>query len=444
MAFDKIVDSAALDATFKGIADAIRSKAGTTEGMAHTAMAQAVSNLPSDKGQYVWKRYEKNETTSSGSGLGITIASTTSSSFPAGTLDIVFYKEYIYDETTGEFSGQELIKEYVQETSWTTGTILSEEEVPDGAYFIKSGRLFRTSATSRYYSYNYYSSDGTSYKYAMVNGLQEITAVSKGECVGYIVADNETAYPNNGIAGDFYYERVKTSSSGQYVWEKFEDKITESATNISINYATYYSSSYIYYSSVGTISFYPTLTFDASGKPVLGGLATTLYSSTLSQTYYYAGDVIYDATKIPDGYYFKSGSVIYKTTPDTKLVAVLSGSYVYAQFQKITLISAKRTLISHVSSDTADEYPDAGTGEDGFYYKKVLPLSLETDLIPANIRSGVNILGVTGTFVHEDDADLIASNIKKRVNILGVTGTYEGESSSELVGIKFSSTIWMS
>ena len=42
MAYDKVVDSAALDVIFKSIADAIRTKAGTTEAIEHTAMAAAI------------------------------------------------------------------------------------------------------------------------------------------------------------------------------------------------------------------------------------------------------------------------------------------------------------------------------------------------------------------------------------------------------------------
>lgn len=47
-------------------------------------------------------------------------------------------------------------------------------------------------------------------------------------------------------------------------------------------------------------------------------------------------------------------------------------------------------------------------------------------LIPENIRKGVVIFGVVGTFEHEPDENLIPENIKKGVEILGVTGTFDG------------------
>lgn len=46
MAYDKIVDSAQLDAVFSGIADAIRAKAGTSAAIPHTGMADAIAAIP--------------------------------------------------------------------------------------------------------------------------------------------------------------------------------------------------------------------------------------------------------------------------------------------------------------------------------------------------------------------------------------------------------------
>ena len=45
MAYDKVVDSAALDAVFTDIAEAIRAKAGTTDTIAYTDMAAAINEL---------------------------------------------------------------------------------------------------------------------------------------------------------------------------------------------------------------------------------------------------------------------------------------------------------------------------------------------------------------------------------------------------------------
>ena len=78
---------------------------------------------------------------------------------------------------------------------------------------------------------------------------------------------------------------------------------------------------------------------------------------------------------------------------------------------------------------------------------------VDADLIAGNIKKDVNILGVTGTYegggitptgninitttsqvdvtnyatAQVVDSDLIAANIKKNINILGVTGTYDPE-----------------
>ena len=58
---------------------------------------------------------------------------------------------------------------------------------------------------------------------------------------------------------------------------------------------------------------------------------------------------------------------------------------------------------------------------------KVTVQAVESEtLIPENIRKGVVIFGVVGTFEHEPDENLIPANIKKGVEILGVTGTFDG------------------
>ena len=45
MSYDKVVDSAALDAVFSGIGDAIREKSETTASIPHTEMGNAIRNL---------------------------------------------------------------------------------------------------------------------------------------------------------------------------------------------------------------------------------------------------------------------------------------------------------------------------------------------------------------------------------------------------------------
>ena len=106
----------------------------------------------------------------------------------------------------------------------------------------------------------------------------------------------------------------------------------------------------------------------------------------------------------------------------------------------------------YICSDNSTAYPSDGV-DGNYYYKKMLPDSYltagnikkgvticgvtgtfehvyDSDLVAENIRKGKEILGVTGTYLRDSDSNLIASNIKSGVNIYGVTGTYTGESSS--------------
>lgn len=52
--------------------------------------------------------------------------------------------------------------------------------------------------------------------------------------------------------------------------------------------------------------------------------------------------------------------------------------------------------------------------------------AIDSNIAAGNIKDGVTILGVAGTYVKPDEPNLIAENIKKDVTIYGVTGTYEG------------------
>ena len=53
--------------------------------------------------------------------------------------------------------------------------------------------------------------------------------------------------------------------------------------------------------------------------------------------------------------------------------------------------------------------------------------AIDEDIVAENIKSGVTILGVEGTYVKPEDANLLPENIKAGVTIYGVEGTYTGE-----------------
>lgn len=75
------------------------------------------------------------------------------------------------------------------------------------------------------------------------------------------------------------------------------------------------------------------------------------------------------------------------------------------------------------SDEVQEIKPDAGYQA---LSKVTVQAVADENLIPENIRKGVVIFGVVGTFEHEPDENLIPENIKKGVEILGVTGTFDG------------------
>jgi len=53
--------------------------------------------------------------------------------------------------------------------------------------------------------------------------------------------------------------------------------------------------------------------------------------------------------------------------------------------------------------------------------------AIDVNITAGNIKSGVTILGVAGSYVKPDEPNLIAGNIKHGVTIYGVEGTYTGD-----------------
>lgn len=58
--------------------------------------------------------------------------------------------------------------------------------------------------------------------------------------------------------------------------------------------------------------------------------------------------------------------------------------------------------------------------------------AIDANIAAGNIKDGVTILGVEGTYVKPEDANLIPGNIKHGVTIYGVEGTYTGDDEPQL------------
>lgn len=134
----------------------------------------------------------------------------------------------------------------------------------------------------------------------------------------------------------------------------------------------------------------------------------------------YADDevLIYDASAVPkwqggDRYIYIKGGV------DEESSAAIS--WFYNNGELLPLILQVKTVTP--SDEEQVILPDAQY--QGLSEVTVQAVASET-LIPENIRKGVVIFGVVGTFEHEPDENLIPENIKKGVEILGVTGTFDG------------------
>ena len=89
-------------------------------------------------------------------------------------------------------------------------------------------------------------------------------------------------------------------------------------------------------------------------------------------------------------------------------------------------------------------YPDEGFVGIGSVYIKGVTSDIDEDIKPENIKEGIEILGVKGTYVKKHDPNLIPENIAKGVTIYDVTGTLEYAGTSPTLlpkNIKFGTTI---
>lgn len=141
----------------------------------------------------------------------------------------------------------------------------------------------------------------------------------------------------------------------------------------------------------------------------------------------------------------------------------------YDGLSSVSVSAISRTYVGSGVTRKAAATITPGTSDQsiaaGQYLSGKQTIKGDADLIPGNIRSGVEIFGVTGTYAASGgtaqpvlqeknvtpsaagstvtpddgydglsavyvrgDADLVASNIKSGVNIFGVTGTYGGDS----------------
>lgn len=74
------------------------------------------------------------------------------------------------------------------------------------------------------------------------------------------------------------------------------------------------------------------------------------------------------------------------------------------------------------------------TIEELSFLRGKLTVKGDADLKAENIRKGVELFGVNGSFEHEEDPNLIPGNIRKDVEILGVKGTMSANEVTEKSG----------
>lgn len=456
MAYDKVVDSAQLDSIFTDIADAVRSRSGTSEEIAHTDIADAVLTMPSNF-SHAWEKCMDTFTIGEDGLVSADVSNASSSYLPYTYVSLNFYKD-VYMSTGDALKIATLLCSLRPDGTianyYEGETIFTAEEIPDEAYFTYSSKIYRTTANTDckvVYSNGRYRAQLSNVE--LVEGQRDVLC--------NIGSDDADAYPENGTIDGFYYRKLVPIPPMDNVWERRPYGIVNNGGEGTSLYSkiTVPDDSGIF--PVGTIpvlTFYKNVVYDESSGTFTGKdiLYTFVQESDITKN----ENVLISSDIVPDDAYIFCNGSPYKTTSNTRFSVSTSfttdsdGNCVYSLY----LASAyqqkfgKGSVEGYICSDNSTAYTSDGV-DGNYYYKKMLPDSYltagnirkgvticgvtgtfehvyDSDLVPANIREGVNILGVTGTYLRDTDSDLIASNIKKGVNIYGVTGTYEGEASS--------------
>lgn len=174
---------------------------------------------------------------------------------------------------------------------------------------------------------------------------------------------------------------------------------------------------------------------------------------------------------VPKGFYDTEGTVNIVTEEKT---ATTNGEVIPTEGKVLSkvIVNVPSTTVKlqekTATPSQAEQVINADSGYDGL---SKVTINGDSDLIATNIKQGVNIFGIEGTYQGEQaklqektatpskeqqvinadegydglsqvtingDEDLIADNIKKDVNIFGVVGTYEGSgggSSEEIASL---------
>ena len=174
---------------------------------------------------------------------------------------------------------------------------------------------------------------------------------------------------------------------------------------------------------------------------------------------------------IPKGFYDTEGTVNIVTEEKT---ATTNGEVIPTEgkvLSKVIVNVPSTTVKLQEKTATPSQAEQVLSPDSGYDGLSKVTINGDSDLVATNIKQGVNIFGIEGTYQGEQaklqektatpskeqqvinadegydglsqvtingDEDLIADNIKKDVNIFGVVGTYEGSgggSSVELVGL---------
>ena len=100
----------------------------------------------------------------------------------------------------------------------------------------------------------------------------------------------------------------------------------------------------------------------------------------------------------------------------------------YIDYYANTQLQTNVTVTPTTSSQTIE--PSSGYDGLADVTVEAVTAAIDENIVAGNIKDGVTILGVAGTYVKPEDANLVPENIKKGVTIYGVVGTYEGEAPS--------------
>lgn len=253
---------------------------------------------------------------------------------------------------------------------------LSNSEISLDVYYLPTGA---TNGKTKTILYKPYSAFGASYYVCTLSDEKGKTGKKGDTIIGYISADSESAYPNSGLQDDVFYTLINTPDVDVTAAKMLDGTVACGQSG----------------KVIGTISKKASATITPgtadqtiSSGQYLSGAQTIKGDENLVAENIKSGVSIFGVTGT-----LETGGTGTDTSDATASASdILSGKTAYVKGTKVTGTISKKAAAT-ITPGTADQ-----TIASGQYLSGTQTIEGDANLTAENIKSGVSIFGVAGTY----------------------------------------------